>query len=278
MLTDIPVLAVVMGLLGVVVGLQIADKARRRRSRRHASVAPLMTPVRWVAVGLLLLLVGIFWPDAKGPRQNTPRPAARATTPPSSSAPAPSASAASPEEAQTSPSRAVSPNSTREAADPATPSVAPGLAKAATEEQRWCRQGDRMMAVGQYGMAAQAYWEALRIHPYSQRARAGLTRARRAEAAAEAAREPENPVPVETSPAMEKPQERPAQGTPPTDTSRWGPQEDARFHVQRGDRLLERGMAQAAIAEYQKVLESSPSDAQARAGLARARSLAAGAR
>lgn len=128
-LTDIPVLAVVMGLLGVVVGLQIADKARRRRSRRHASVAPLMTPVRWVAVGLLLLLVGIFWPDAKGPRQNTPRPAARATTPPSSSAPAPSASAASPEEAQTSPSRAVSPNSTREAADPATPSVAPGLAK-----------------------------------------------------------------------------------------------------------------------------------------------------
>ena len=29
--------------------------------------------------------------------------------------------------------------------------------------------GDRMMAIGQYSMAAQAYWEALRIDPLAAR-------------------------------------------------------------------------------------------------------------
>jgi len=285
--TELSVLAVAVALLGIVVGLRAADRVRHRRSYQRLlgkRAAFTMTPARWAAVGLTLLVVAILSSGGPGPRRNASRPDAVAVTPPGEAKPAPPADAPDSKNSQAAQSQPAPSNSTPEATDHASPTVPSDLAEAAAEEQRWCNQGDRMMAIGQYSMAAQAYWEALRIDPSSQRARAGLTRARRAEAEAEAARQQESLFPMETPSATEIPTERPvreassalkrpARETPPTDDSRWGPQEDARFHVQRGDRFLERGMVQAAIAEYQKALESNPSDAQARARLERARGL-----
>lgn len=298
MLTDIPVLAVTLALLAVVVGLQIFDTVRRGRARRRGSAsglatapAPLMSPARWAAVGVVLILLGIYWPSPRGPRGFAPTPGPMAPAPSKGrSAVPPSADADSPGGTKAAPANATDAGTAASDPQPPMPDTAvtlPSPDEAAAEERRWCDQGDRMMAAGQPGMAAQAYWEALRVRPQSPRARSGLTRARRAEAEAVAARvevrEPER-VDLESTPSWtpETPRERPA---PPANRAaesaggnRWSSQEDARFHTERGDRLLDRGMAQAAAVEYEKALESSPSDPRAREGLAEARRRAAGSR
>lgn len=297
MLTDIPVLAVTLALLGVVVGLQVVDAVRRGRARRRSSVpgivaapTPLMSPARWAAVGVVILLLGIFWPSPRGPRGFAPGPDPGTPTPPKKSAVKPPAGAGSTGGAKAAPQNVTTTDtasSTTESPTPDATAAALPPDEAAAEERRWCNQGDRMMAVGQYGMAAQAYWEALRVRPQSQRARTGLTRARRTEAEAETARieargterATSDYTPSSTSRMPREQSSSPAnRPAAPAAGGRWNSHEDARFHTQRGDRLLEQGMAGAAIAEYEKALESSPSDARAHEGLARARSQAAPAR
>lgn len=144
----------------------------------------------------------------------------------------------------------------------------------AAEAQTWCAQGDGMMAAGQYSMAVQAYWEALRADPRSERARAGLVRARRAAQAAQ------QEVPSYTSrPPSSGGSDRAAEpdlrATPRLPGTAWNLAEDARFHRESGDRLMTNGMVNLAIREYEKALQSDPSDDLARRKLTRARELAA---
>lgn len=157
----------------------------------------------------------------------------------------------------------------------------------ALAERRWCDQGDRMLSIGQYEMAAQAYWSALHLQPASARARAGWNRARQlageetarrqqAEeerlAAQRLAVEDDRPAPAgKALPLSPAPGHAHGSGD-------WDSEQDARYHSERGDQLLAEGRLHLAVSEYEKALASLPSYAPARAGLERARQrIAAGA-